>query len=151
MALVGRFGEEGGKGRGRARRDSRGGTGSAGSDVGKKKGRGEGEADRRGPGVGVCEEKEKEAVGWAAAGWFGGPAGLAGPKGERVIFLFFLFFQTLFKTNFSFQIQPNPFKLFLKNSINFLEVTQATKSYAKSNNDAQSLVVSILIKLSLIF
>jgi hypothetical protein len=55
----------------------------AGSEVGKKKGRGEGEADRRGPGVGVCEEKEKEAVRWAAAGWFGGPAGLAGPKGEK--------------------------------------------------------------------
>jgi hypothetical protein len=60
--------------------------------VGKKKGWVEGEADRRGPGVGVCEEKGKEAVRWAAAGWFGGPAGLAGPKGEKGLLSFFLFF-----------------------------------------------------------
>jgi hypothetical protein len=82
---------------------------------------------------------------------FGGPAGLAGPKGEKVSFPFFSFFQTLFKTNFSFQIQPNSFKLFLKNFINFLEATQATKNHAKPTDDAQSLVVSILIKLCLIF
>jgi hypothetical protein len=72
---------------------SRGGAGSAGSEVGKKKGRGEGEADRRGPGAGVCAEKKKRgAVRWAAAGWFGGSAGLAGPKGEKGLLSFFLFF-----------------------------------------------------------
>jgi hypothetical protein len=60
--------------------------------VGKKKGRGKGEADRRGPGVGVCEEKESEAVRWAATGWFGGPVGLAGPKGGKISF--FLFFSS---------------------------------------------------------
>jgi hypothetical protein len=59
--------------------------------VRKKKGRGEGEADKWGPGVGVCEEKEKEAVRWDAAGWFGGPAGLAGPKGGKISFSFFPF------------------------------------------------------------
>jgi hypothetical protein len=32
-----------------------------------------------------------------------------------------------------------------------LKVTQATKNHATPNNDAQPLVVSILIKLSLIF
>jgi hypothetical protein len=53
--------------------------------------------------------------------------------------------------NFSFQIQPNYFKLFLKNFINFLEATQATKNHAKPTDDAQSLDVSILIKLCLIF
>jgi hypothetical protein len=70
--------------------------------VGKKKGRGEGEVDRRGPGVGVCEEKENEAVRWAAAGWFGGPAGLAGPKGKKDLFSFFFlfFFKLLFKQLF---------------------------------------------------
>jgi hypothetical protein len=99
--------------------------------VGKKKGRGEGEADRRGPGVGVCEEKEREAVRWAAAGWFGGPVGLAGPKGGKIsFFLFFsLLFQTPFKTTFLFKFKPNFFKLFLKNFINFLEATQATKNH----------------------
>jgi hypothetical protein len=65
--------------------------------VRKKKGREEGEADRRGPGVGVGGEKEKGAVRWAAAGEFGGPAGLAGPKGEKVSFFsFFLLFFKLF-------------------------------------------------------
>jgi hypothetical protein len=82
--------------------------------VGKKKGRGEGEADRRGPGVGVCEEKEKEAVRWAAAGWFGGPAGLAGTKGGKVSF--FLFFKLLLKQLFfsnSNQILSNFFSKIL--------------------------------------
>jgi hypothetical protein len=60
--------------------------------VGKKKGRGEGEGDRRGPGVSVCKEKEKEAVRLAAAGWFGGPAGLTGPKGGKISFFLFFFF-----------------------------------------------------------
>jgi hypothetical protein len=83
---------------------------------------------------------------------FGGPAGLAGPKGEKVSFLFFSFlFQTLFKTNFSFQIQTKFFQTFSQKFINFLEATQATKNHAKPTDDAQSLVVSILIKLSLIF
>jgi hypothetical protein len=114
------------------RRDSRGAAGSAGSEVGKKKGRGEGEADRQGPGVGVCKEKEKEAVRWAAAGWFGGPAGRAGPKGKKGLFSFFSFllFQTPFETTFLFKFKPNSFKLFLRNFINFLETTQATKNHA---------------------
>jgi hypothetical protein len=85
--------------------------------VGKKKRRGEGEADRRGPGVGVCKEKEKEAVRWAAAGWFGGPAGLAGPKGEKGLLSFFLFFfKLLLKQRFfsnSNQILSNFFSKIL--------------------------------------
>jgi hypothetical protein len=64
---------------------------------------------------------------------------------------FFSFFQTPFKTTFLFKFKPNPFKLFLKNFINFLEATQATKNHAKPTDDAQSLVVYILIKLCLIF
>jgi hypothetical protein len=78
--------------------------------------------------------------------------GPLGRKVKRVSFLFFLFlFQTLFKSNFSFQIQTKILQTFLQNFINFLEATQATKNHAKPNDDAQPLVVSILIKLSLIF
>jgi hypothetical protein len=89
---------------------------------------------------------------WAGAGrswWAGRPAG---PKGKEVpLFFSFFFFKPFPIQTFSFQIQTKFFQTFHKNFINFLEVTQATKSYAKSNNDAQPLVVSILIKLSLIF
>jgi hypothetical protein len=75
----------------------------------------------------------------------------AGLKGGKVSFFFSFLFQTLFKSNFSFQIQTkNSSNLFTK-FYKLLNFTQATKSYAKSNNDAQPLVVSILIKLSSIF
>jgi hypothetical protein len=75
-----------------------------------------------------------------------------GRKVRRVCFSFFSFlFQTPFKTTFLFKFKSNSFKLFLKNFINFLETTQATKNRAKPTDDAQSLVVSILIKLCLIF
>jgi hypothetical protein len=58
-------------------------------------------------------------------------AGLFGPKGEKVRFLFFSFlFQTPFKTTFLFKFKSNSFKLFLKNFINFLETTKATKNHA---------------------
>jgi hypothetical protein len=75
--------------------------------------------------------------------------GPLGQKGREASFFFFS--QTLFKSNFSFQIQTKILQTFLQNFINFLEVTQATKNHAKPNNDAQPLVVSTLIKLSLIF
>jgi hypothetical protein len=55
------------------------------------------------------------------------------------------------KSNFSFQIQTKILQTFLQNFINFLEATQATKNHVNPNDDAQPLVVSILIKLSLIF
>jgi hypothetical protein len=48
-------------------------------------------------------------------------------------------------------MQIKPFSTFHRIFIIFLEVTQATKNHAKPNNDAQSLVVSRFIKLSLIF
>jgi hypothetical protein len=92
-------------------------------------------------------------VRWAPAGkgcWASRPVG---PKGKKVSFLFFFsfLFQTFLKSNFSFQIQTKFFQTFHKNFINFLEATQATKNHAKPTDDAQSLVVSILIKLCLIF
>jgi hypothetical protein len=61
-------------------------------------------------------------------GGAGGLLGRLGRKVRRVAFLFFLFFQTPFKTTFLFKFKPNSFKLFLKNFINFLETTQATKT-----------------------
>jgi hypothetical protein len=84
----------------------------------------------------------------------GGVSGLLGPQAEmvsRVRFFSFFLFQTLFKSTFWIQIQIKPFQPFHKIFINILEVTQATKNHAKPNNDAQSLVVSRFIKLSLIF
>jgi hypothetical protein len=58
-------------------------------------------------------KRKGEAVRWAAAGGFGGPAGLARPKGGKVIFSFFLFFFKLFlKQTFLFKFKPNSFKLF---------------------------------------
>jgi hypothetical protein len=58
-----------------------------------------------------ADKKKKEAVRWAAAGWFGGPAGLAGPKGGKISFFSFLS-QTPFKTTFLFQIQTKFFQTF---------------------------------------
>jgi hypothetical protein len=96
--------------------------------------------------------KQKKRKG-GGAGWRGEKAdGPLGQKGREVSFLFFSFlFQTLFKTNFSFQIQTQILLNFSQNFINLLEATQATKNHAKPNDDTQPLVVSILIKLGLIF
>jgi hypothetical protein len=52
--------------------------------------------------------------------------GPLGQKGREASFFFFS--QTLFKSNFSFQIQTKILQTFLQNFINFLEVTQATKT-----------------------
>jgi hypothetical protein len=69
----------------------------------------------------------------------GGPAREAGwaawaiwaEREPTLVFPFFLFlFQTSFSNQYSIQIQIKPFKLFLKNLINFLETTQATKNHA---------------------
>jgi hypothetical protein len=50
---------------------------------------------------------------WTGAGRGWWAAGPLGPKGKKVPFFFFLFlFQTLFKTNFSFQIQTKFFQTF---------------------------------------
>jgi hypothetical protein len=38
-----------------------------------------------------AEKKKKEAARWAAAGWFDGPVGLAGPKGKKGCSFFFFF------------------------------------------------------------
>jgi hypothetical protein len=92
-----------------------------------------------------AEKKKKEAVRWAAAGWFGGPAGLAGPKGGKISFFLF-FFKLLLKQLFVFKFKPNSFKLFLKNFINFLEATQATKK----NHASQLMMHKHLLSLYLL-
>jgi hypothetical protein len=112
----------------------------------KIKGRGRGEADRRGPVVSDRRKKKRGRRDWAAAGgswWAGRPAG---PKGERDSLFFFKLFSKQ-----TFQIQNKILLNFSQNFIIFLEATQATKNHAKPKDDAQPLVVSTLIKFSLIF
>jgi hypothetical protein len=118
--------------------------------------RGEEERKVKGPpltsGAGMSarqKEKKKEtaAVGEALAGSWA-----ARLKGKRGRFVFFFFFFKLFsKQLFKIQIQIKFLLNFSQNFIIFLKVTQATKNHAKSNNDAQPLVVSRLIKLSVTF
>jgi hypothetical protein len=78
------------------------------------------------------KEKERERErGGPARGEPGGPAGLTGPKGERVRFFFFFFFKLLFfKTTFLFKFKSNSFQTFPQKFINLLETTQATKNHA---------------------
>jgi hypothetical protein len=95
------------------------------------------------------EQRKGKREWWCgpARGRVGGLLGRLGRKVRRVCFSFISFlFQTPFKTTFLFKFKSNSFKLFLKDFINFLETTQATKNHAKPTDDAQSLVVSILIK-----
>jgi hypothetical protein len=72
-------------------------------------------------------------------------------KGKFFFFFYSFFSNSFLKQPFPFKFKPNSFKLFHKNFIDFLEATQATKNHAKPNDDAQPLVVPILIKLCLIF
>jgi hypothetical protein len=74
-----------------------------------------------------------------------GESGLLGRKVREVNFLFFFFFPNLFSILFKSNSNQKPSN-FSQNFINILEFTQATKNHAKPNNDAQSLVVSRLIK-----
>jgi hypothetical protein len=77
----------------------------------------------------------------------GGPPGWKGEKGKFLFFLFFfkLFSKQLLNSN-SNQIS---FKSFTK-FYNLFKSHTSNQNHAKPNNDAQPLVVSILIKLSLI-
>jgi hypothetical protein len=111
-------------------------------------------ADRWGPYVSVRgKKKEKRRERRAAAGRRRWAAGPLGPKGKKVSFVvFFLFlFQNFSNSNFSFQIQTKILQTFSQNFYKLLNFTQATKNHAKPNDDAETLVVPILIKLSLIF
>jgi hypothetical protein len=80
-----------------------------------------------------------------------GLLGRRAKKGKEVSFFFSFSFSNPFQINLLNSNSNQTFSNFSQNFIIFLEVTQATKNHAKPNNDAQSLVVSRLIKLSLIF
>jgi hypothetical protein len=84
-------------------------------------------------------------------GGVGGPLSRWAGRGRKVSSFFSFLFQTHFKPNFLNSNSNKTFSNFSQNFITILKVTQATKNHAKPNNDAQSLVVSILIKLSLVF
>jgi hypothetical protein len=92
------------------------------------------------------KKKKKETTARAVAGE--GNRGMLGRKVSEVSFLFSKPFSIQILSN---QIQTKNLQTFHKIFIIFLEVTQATKNHGKPNNDAQPLVVCILIKLSLIF
>jgi hypothetical protein len=149
IALNDRKEKKGRRGGGRARRESRGGAARGGVGARKKKGRGEGRLTG-GPRLSAPRGKKKKGRG--KVGRRGRQAGPLGPKREpvRVLFFFLFLFQTSFSNQFSSQIQFKLFQTFLKNFIDLLETTQATKNHA-SPDDAHTLVVSKFIKLSLIF
>jgi hypothetical protein len=102
--------------------------------------------------VSKTKENKRSRGAWAAAGEkLGGLLGRRAGRGEGKFSLFFFSFSNSFQNNLLTQIQIKFLLNLSQNFIIFLRVTQATKNHAKPNNDAQPLVVSILIKLSLIF
>jgi hypothetical protein len=113
-----------------------------GSEVKKKKGRGgEGLTGGARSSAPLGKRKGKEER-WAGAGNL---MGRLGRKGKPTRFLFFFFFQTSFSNHFSFQIQIKLFQTSLKNFIDFLETTQATKNHA-----SQKMMHIHLLSLSLL-
>jgi hypothetical protein len=140
--------ERGREGRGTAGRggDCAAAPGQLGSERKKKKGKGKG---RLTGGAQVSalagKKKKKRRRGGSARVLADGPLGPSGLKGGPAMFSFFFLFQTSFSNHFSFQIQIKLFKLFLKNFINFLETTQATKSHA-----SQLMMHKHLLSLSLL-
>jgi hypothetical protein len=104
----------------------------------------------------ICQRKEKKRKRGGQRGLLRGggrqAAGPPGRKGEEVSFIYFFFsFSNSFQTKLLISISNKTFSNFPQNFIIFLKVTQATKNHAMPNNDAQPLVVSILIKVSLVF
>jgi hypothetical protein len=78
----------------------------------------------------------------------GGKRRAAGPLGGKVSEVSFIFSNS-FQINLFLNSNSNQtFLNFHRIFIIFLEITQATKKHAKPNNDAQTLVVSKLIKLN---
>jgi hypothetical protein len=113
------------------------------SAVKKKKGRGGEGADRRGPVVSAAGKKKREGgERWAGAGM----SWAAWAERSRAGFVFFLFpFSNFIFKSFSSQIQFKLFQTFLKNFIDFLETTQATKNHA-----SQKMMHIHLLSLSLL-
>jgi hypothetical protein len=112
------------------------------SAVKKKKGRGGEGADRRGPVVSAAGKRKGKG---GAVGRRGSELGRLGRKGGRCWLCFFSLFQTSFSNHFSTQIQFKLFQTFLKNFIDLLETTQATKNHA-----SQKMMHIHLLSLSLL-
>jgi hypothetical protein len=125
----------------------------AGEAGGRRKGRGKGEVDKWGPGVSDSKRKEKErGRGGPVRGEGRWAAGPFGPKGKEVRFSFFSFlFQTSFKTTISFQIQIKTLSNFFSKIYKLFRNHTSNQKPCKPTDDAQSLVVSMFIKLCLIF
>jgi hypothetical protein len=132
--------KEGGKAR--AGRNPRG-CGGGRRARGRRKEGGRREADRWDPAVGAAVKKKKgRGERWAGAGM----SWAAWAERSRAGFVFFLFFfQTSFSNHFSTLNQFKPFQTFLKNFIDFLETTQATKNHA-----SQKMMHIHLLSLSLL-
>jgi hypothetical protein len=78
----------------------------------------------------ICRRRGEKEKGrgerWAGAGSWAGPPGPLG-SGAGFCFFFLFLFKSSFSNPFSTQIQIKLFQTFLKNLIDFLETTQATK------------------------
>jgi hypothetical protein len=127
IALIGLLG-----GKGKVEEAARHGEDPGGHAAGQRKGEGrgmEGGDDRWGHGVSGRGEKEKKKgeAGRCGRG-LGGPwASWARREVRSFFFFFFSLFQTQLNPTFKLKFIQNLFKLFHKNFINFLDLTQATK------------------------
>jgi hypothetical protein len=124
-AAPGRLGSEGKKKKGKGKGRLTGGA-QVSAHAGKKRKRRGGEVGRRG-----C--------------WLTGRWAVWAERGAGKVFFFFFFFKLHFQTIFLFKFKSNFFKLFLKNFMNFLETTQATKNHA-----SQLMMHKHLLSLSLL-
>jgi hypothetical protein len=100
-----------------------------------------------GPGVSESKEKENEREAGRRGEKDGGLLGRLGRKVRRVCLLFL----TPFKTTFLFQIQIKFFQTFSQKFYKLFRNHTSNQKPCKPTDDAQSLVVSMFIKLCLIF
>jgi hypothetical protein len=138
----------------------RGAAGSAAAAAGRR-GRGgeerKGERERLTSGAQASararKKKKRERTRAGAGRRMAGCWAVWAQRREGKVFPFFLFFfKLLFKTTFLFKFKSNSFKLFfLKIYKLFRNHTSNQKPCKPTDDDAQSLVVSMFIKLCLIF
>jgi hypothetical protein len=98
------------------------------------------------------QRKEKErGRGGPARGGLDGPTGLAGPIGEQGMVSFFSFSNLFLKPLFSFQIQIKTLSNLSSKIYKLFRNHTSNQKPCKPTDDAQTLIVSKLIKLCLIF
>jgi hypothetical protein len=150
IALIDRGERKGRWGGGRAWRGSRGGAGSGGGAAGgRRKERGKGEADRRAPVVSAAGEKRKREeersgpareAGWAA--W--------AEREQALVFFSFSFSNFIFKPIFNSNSNQT-FQTFSQEFYKLFRNLSSNQKPCKPADDSQTLVVSKLFKLYLIF